>query len=295
MQFLYVCSRPITDNDGKSHRHLLGILSYKNGEYQFRYLLGDDDGNNGLLLPVFPDKHKIYNDHDARLLLDDYLPSENNTTYIKSILQKIGLNEYNEWEWLKAFEPTDENAETKLYENLPEDIIVHENIDGLFDNNNTDVETDTDIDETIDEESDFETAEDFENNDIDNDNSADIDDLFPIDEQDNDFPFDDDDDIAYALNDVITDDIFENQEPVQETAQEQIAEKIVETKSEPKLEPLKPNTVRIITRQVVRRVKRKRKINDLPPSDVNITTILEQRLQKNIEQRQKNLKKLKEE
>ena len=127
MRQLYVCSRPLPSEDNTLHRHLLGILSQNdNGEYQFEYRLGTENKTNSLLLPIFPKKDKIYKNNDARLLLDDYLPSEHDTAFMRDIMKKAGMTKYDEWEWLKTFESDDSNAETKLYETLPDDIIRHD-------------------------------------------------------------------------------------------------------------------------------------------------------------------------
>lgn len=123
---LYVCSRPTTGKDGTKQCHLLGILTQNNNNFQFEYKLGNESDNVNLLLSVFPDGHKVYDDQDARLLLDDYLPSETNTVFVRQILKQAGLSRYDEWEWLKIFEPIDENAETQLFETLPENVIIHD-------------------------------------------------------------------------------------------------------------------------------------------------------------------------
>ena len=124
MKKMFVCTKPIVEPNGELQQHLLGILSQnEKGEYSFQYKLGPND--NGLLLPIFPDKDKIYSDHDTHLLLDDYLPSENDTSFMKEILKKSGMKEYDEWEWLRTFESIDENTSTRLYETLPDNVIVH--------------------------------------------------------------------------------------------------------------------------------------------------------------------------
>lgn len=136
MRQLYVCSKPFLGEDNTLHRHLLGILSQNdNGEYQFEYKLGTDNKTNRLLLPIFPKKDKIYKNNDARLLLDDYLPSEHDTAFMREIMKRAEMTRYDEWEWLKTFEQDDENAETKLYETLPDNVICHESLN--TDSNNT--------------------------------------------------------------------------------------------------------------------------------------------------------------
>ena len=127
MKQLYVCSRSIVGEDGTRHRHLLGILSQNDDKrFSFEYRLGKECSNSSLLLPIFPDGEKKYSDHDVRLLLDDYLPSENDTAFIRQILKQTKMQKYDEWAWITAFESSDDNSETKLYETLPDDIIIHD-------------------------------------------------------------------------------------------------------------------------------------------------------------------------
>lgn len=222
---LYVCSRPMTSEDGTSKRHLLGILTLNdNNDFQFEYKLGNESNDVNLLLSIFPDGNKIYDNQDARLLLDDYLPSETNTTFVRQILKQAGINRYDEWEWLRIFEPVDENAETQLFETLPENVIIHdEAIREEFakqanttaaDDECTDATDDTDIElsdsitETLDNETSAEpmfTDNEFDNNNGSDDSSDncydDLDNLFdgydndtsvePTTSDENDFVFDD--------------------------------------------------------------------------------------------------------
>lgn len=131
MKHLFVCSRPVMGSDKQLHRHLLGILYQdENGQFKFEYRL-DNSSDSDLLLPIFPDKNKIYNDRDTRLLLDDYLPSENDTAFIQYILDKANMSEYNEWDWLKAFD-SDDDSETRLYETLPPDVVCHGDLSDII-------------------------------------------------------------------------------------------------------------------------------------------------------------------
>lgn len=127
MKHLYVCSAPIPDNSGTLSRHLIGILTLTDqNTYEFKYALDDSPLCTNLMLPIFPDKDKTYDDTETRVLLDDYLPSETDTTFMQNILNKSEMKEYNEWEWLRTFESDDPDSETCLYEMLPDNIIRHD-------------------------------------------------------------------------------------------------------------------------------------------------------------------------
>ena len=146
MKKMFVCTKPIVEPNGELQQHLLGILSQnEKGEYSFQYKLGPND--NGLLLPIFPDKDKIYSDHDTHLLLDDYLPSENDTSFMKEILKKSGMKEYDEWEWLRTFESIDENTSTRLYETLPDNVIVHVDLNDCSNEVETENNEESDFDD----------------------------------------------------------------------------------------------------------------------------------------------------
>lgn len=288
---LYVCSKPIADSNGELKQHLLGILSQDDkGEYQFEYKLGNTPDTDRFLLSIFPVKNKTYHYNEARLLLDDYLPSENDTTFIKTILDKAGMTEYNEWEWLKTFE-SDDDAETCLYETLPDDIICHENINRKSEENNIENssemnENDTnpnidddifddnvDISEIIDINDDiFGNIDDFED---DYDDNSDTDDIF-----DADIYSLSDNEIAelYDDLDILFDDDFDN---TQKT----------ETNNNIEINSIEP-TVTVIKKTITTKVKKSSDPNDfIAPSPPDPSEIIKQRLEENIKQRQTKLKK----
>lgn len=279
MRKLYVCSRPLICADNTFHRHLLGILCQKNnGKYIFQYML-DDEASTSLLLPIFPDKNKIYDDHDTRLLLDDYLPSENDTAFMKEILRKIGLKEYNEWEWLKAFESADENAETKLYETLPDDVILHCDIEKFSEN------------DTINDSEEFE--DDNQNEEIPDGNILEHTDI--PDELDNDmYLFDDDLTIDFD-NDLNNDPEPDAPSELLFEPNEDVHDEIIDDKPEPKpvslakkpIEPTNP-TITVITKTVTKRVKKTDSDFIAPPPD-DPSDVIQQRLEQNIKQRQQAL------
>lgn len=284
MKKMFVCSRPLIESDNTCHRHLLGILYQDdNGKYQFRYTLGNEN-NNRLLLSIFPDKDKIYGDRDTRLLLDDYLPSENDTIFMKEILNKMGMKEYDEWEWLKAFESTDENAETKLYETLPNDIIIHEDInnrDDLIEENTDEYETETDDDELMADDYDDECLPDGDiltHTEIPDTFDDEIENEF--DELSDAFVFDDE---IKETNDTVSINDFAEPNTIGDTIPETFTE--ISKKQE-------AATIKIITKKITRRVKKSDDPNDfiLPPPEDPYETI-QQRLENNIKQRQEALNK----
>lgn len=283
---LYVCSRPILDG-GTLKRHLLGILSQNdNGEYRFEYKLGNTSDTDKFLLSIFPEKSKIYQNREVHLLLDDYLPSENDTTFIKTILDKTGMTEYNEWDWLRMFDSDDDDTETKLYETLPDDIICHEQIDFISDNS---AET-SKINENI-------------NNDIDNKDDFSFDNLFDdVDSLDTTFDENNEDDmsdtdISDLNNDEILDffDDFDFDEDPDDYSDDYIdddcenADENYDSDNSISIEKPDP-TVTIITKTIVTKVKKSNNPNDfITPPPSNPFDLLQQRLEQNVKQRKKKL------
>lgn len=264
MKQLYVCSKPILSKDGNLHRHLLGTLSQlDDGTYRFEYDLDDSPESFGLLLPIFPEKDKIYNDAETRVLLDDYLPSENDTAFISEILKKSDLSEYDEWTWLQTFDSDDSDSETCLYETLPDDVIRHdtsdESINDDFDFGNFDIDDfkeeppEEELEEPEEElEENFDDLDIFEDEDDENN-----DDLSEFD----DFPDLEDDPLGY-LDDAdydVLDDLFAPTE--QNTVQAVQAEPTVPAVSitPPITEPVKPETPKKPTVTIIKTVYKKKK------------------------------------
>ena len=153
MEQLYVCSKPIPDENNNMQQHLLGILTKDENDYIFEYKLGEEFPDMLLKLTFFPDINKMYRNDEVRELLDEHLPSENSTEFIKQLLKKANMTKYDEWEWLKTFEPDDYTTETYLYETLSDNIICH-NIDENKDEDINDFD-DGFIDESTDDTDDF--------------------------------------------------------------------------------------------------------------------------------------------
>lgn len=257
---LYVCSRAMLNAEGLLQRHLLGLLSYDGTEYQFQYLL--DEKSTYLILPIFPDKDRIYKGEDVRQLLDDFLPSEKNTAYINEILNKIGASEYDEWIWLKTFEPIDE-TETRLYETLPDDVIIHCNKTELFSASN----------EQINDESLNDSISGYQ---FDTDNF-----LYDMDSID-------DDEIFDILSELDDNEI--------ETIQSKLSEPELETKlskqetkplNKPFAEKKKTPKVKIVTRTIKKRVKKTD--NFIEPPLNNQFDIFQKRLEQNKQLRKQKL------
>lgn len=277
MRQLYVCSRPILSSDGNAHRHLIGILSQNDdGEYQFEYKLDDSVICDSLILSIFPNVDKVYNDAETRILLEDYFPSENDTVFMRDILKKSGFKHYDEWEWLKTFESDDTDSETILYETLPEDVICHIPIIAEEDIDVTDDESqDTKSDDLTEDYEDFEFP-DFdeskpENEEIDDLDDLDLDELFGPDNS-----LFDEDETSIIQNAV-------NLEKPQ-------------TENKQKCKPKSQKTMTTIVKTTIYKRKKTNSVADFiePPPESPID-ILQQRLIENQKKRQEELaKKLKE-
>lgn len=296
MRKMYVCSRPIKEADGNCYRHLLGILSQdENKNYQFEYALGDEQNNNNLLLPFFPDANKIYNDHDTRLLLDEYLPSENDTPFINQIVKQAGLKKYDEWEWLRTFEPVDENSETILYETLPDNVIVHDY--SVLDSAESYTKElldmlDDEWDDISVAELDDEELDDNEQN-IAYDDSDYDDDYEPeyFDEPDN-IPFDEYE-TEFEPNDMPFDDIVEPKDDKTDSNDDfdinaiTISEPIIETHA---IAPVNPSAIQIKKTTVTRTIKTEQNTNVPIMTADAATALVQKRLEQNIKERHEKLK-----
>lgn len=291
MRQLYVCSRPLLDKDGTMHQHLIGVLSkLDNDEYRFEYKLDNSIESSRLLLPIFPDINKVYNDAETRVLLDDYLPSENDTAFIAEILKKSGMKQYDEWTWLLTFESDDANAEIFLYEELPNDVIRHDikfELDDEKDFSQNNENSEENADNVCTDEADFDNTlldedfidelpfDDIETESFEKDNA---DDNF-----DTEFPEDSFDDVLVNLEDndslQTTVTLPNNMPSVIKTA------KFIE-----KLDPKPQNTVKIVTIQTTRKRKKQNDIDDFiePPPESPFEKI-QQRLLENQRIRQERL------
>lgn len=288
MRQLYVCSRPLLDKDGTMHQHLIGVLSkLDNDEYRFEYKLDNSIESSRLLLPIFPDINKVYNDAETRVLLDDYLPSENDTAFIAEILKKSGMKQYDEWTWLLTFESDDANAETFLYEELPNDVIRHDIKFELDDEKNFSQNSKENADNVCTDEADFDDTlldedfidelpfDDIEAESFEKDNA---DDNF-----DTEFPEDSFDDVLVNIEDndslqtAIT--LPNNTSSVIKTA------KFIE-----KLDPKPQSTVKIVTIQTTRKRKKQNDIDDFiePPPESPFEK-MQQRLLENQKLRKERL------
>lgn len=282
MRQLYVCSRPILSSDGKAHRHLIGILSQNDdGEYQFEYKLDDSVICNSLILSIFPNVDKVYNDAETRILLEDYFPSENDTVFMRDILKKSGFKHYDEWEWLKTFESDDTDSETVLYETLPEDVICHipEITEGDIENDVTDSENwDTKSDDLIEKYEDFEFP-DFDENKPENTEDEELDDL---------------DDLN--LDELFGPDnsMFDDDEP--SVIQNAVNLEKTQPDNRQESKPKSQKTVTTIVKTTVYKRKKTNSVADfIEPPPESPMDILQQRLIENQKKRQEELaKKLKE-
>lgn len=289
MKQLYVCSRPMLSSDGTEHRHLIGILSQlDDGEYQFEYKLQNTAECESLILPIFPNLYRTYNDAETRVLLDDYLPSENDTAFMREILKKTGLDHYDEWEWLRVFESADSDSETILCETLPEDIIRHDDA-----NDETDIESDNEND--FDDEyfeNDFEDdSDDNETSDVnmeellDDDIGAIIDGL---DDSSNDSSDDDED--SDLLD--IPEDMFADIEP-------EFISNAINLETTETTQAKKPKTQNTITTVIIKTTHKRKRTNTIEdfiePAPESPMELLQQRLEANQKKRQEELaEKLKE-
>ena len=308
MRKMYVCSRPIKGANGESHRHLLGILSQDdNKAYRFEYTLGNEWDNSSLLLPFFPDATRIYGDHDVRLLLDEYLPSENDTPFINQIVKQTGLKKYDEWDWLCAFEPIDENSETILYETLPDDVIVHDNT--VFDSANVFAkemldELNDDWDDIVASDSDDpdNESDNFDSND---DFDYDLDDDYEPEDYSDYYNYDSSDDATFDSDDMPFDETMPFDNVIEQSSNELIPDETNSeidfdvnsiTINEPIIEKPVATTQSVNSSVIIKKTTVVRKIKTSQNADEPVRTaddavaLVQKRLEQNIKERREKLK-----
>ena len=152
MRQLYVCSPALpdkTDNDKRKHR-LIGILSelvpaqsdFTPGEYMFMYHIGgtfEPAGAKGnycscLRISEFDDPTGCYRGKSVYgNLVHKFMPHPpGETRYTQNAyresLASAGLTEYDEWELLKHYGKNDMHRQTYLFEELPEEVILYEQL-----------------------------------------------------------------------------------------------------------------------------------------------------------------------
>jgi len=285
MKQLYVCSRPMHSADGSEHRHLIGILSQlDNGEYQFEYKLDIDSADcENLILPIFPNPLRVYNDTETRVLLDDYLPSENDTVFMHEILKKTGLDHYDEWEWLKTFESADADSETILCETLPEGTIRH---DGVIESLGEETDDVFGIDTINETYTDNDVAEYEDASESDDDILDDIGDIIGALDS---VPFDDENSDDELLD--IPEGMFDG---LDETLGNAVNLSVVE--KTPKKKPKSQNTITTVVIKTTYKRKKTNSIEDfIEPAPESPMELLQQRLAANQKKRQEELaEKLKE-
>jgi hypothetical protein len=120
MRKLYLLSKPTF---GK--RHLIGVLSEKNGEYQFEYKLGGKLPEWWLAIKEFPDYGKVYKGEEVMPYIKHTIPSADHKM-IKKFLEAANLMQYDEWGLLKYCGKYDPRDETSLMEKLPDGVRFYE-------------------------------------------------------------------------------------------------------------------------------------------------------------------------
>lgn len=120
---LYVF-RKLSSTD--SVNHLIAILSRDGyGEYHLRPLLNDSIDVTAYGLPILS---KASGENGQTALckwLGGFLPPLDNKPVMSALLDKFGMTEYDEWEWLKHYRPEDSNL-ISFSETLPENVIRHD-------------------------------------------------------------------------------------------------------------------------------------------------------------------------
>ena len=106
----------LTKTDKEGNKVLIGELAKNNNEYIFRYTADTTDKPEGFIkVPTFKDRNRVYKSDSlflffANRLFDRARPD------LPQLLNQYGLDDYNEWELLKA---TKAKLMTDSYELTP--------------------------------------------------------------------------------------------------------------------------------------------------------------------------------
>lgn len=120
MRQLYVLSKAIENKP-----RLIGVLSEDNGVYHFEYKLGNILPEWFLLLDEFPDVTRVYEGHEVEKFIFRLIPRSDNV-YIKELMNTAGLQDYDVWEFLKAFGDKNMRQDAYIYESLPDEVIRYD-------------------------------------------------------------------------------------------------------------------------------------------------------------------------
>lgn len=120
---LYVF-RKLSSTD--SINHLIAILSRDGyGEYHLRSLLNDSLDVMTYGLPILSKANGENGKAALCKWLGGFLPPLDNKPVLSALLDKFGMTEYDEWEWLKHYRPEDSNL-ISFSETLPQNVIRHD-------------------------------------------------------------------------------------------------------------------------------------------------------------------------
>ena len=106
----------LTKTDRHGNKFLIGELAKIDNEYTFKYTPEAPDKPEGFIkVPTFKDFDKIYKSDNLFLFFINRLYDKGRPD-LPQILESYGLNEYDEWELLKA---TRARLMTDSYELMP--------------------------------------------------------------------------------------------------------------------------------------------------------------------------------
>ena len=92
----------LTKTDRYGNKILIGELTKKEDEYSFRYTLDTTDKPEGFIkVPTFKDINRVYTSKSLFLFFVNRLFDKSRPD-LPQLLEKYGLNDYDEWELLKA-------------------------------------------------------------------------------------------------------------------------------------------------------------------------------------------------
>jgi len=117
---LYVLSKPLERGP-----RLIGVLTEKDGEFEFEYKMSGTVKEWFMVINEFPDVRKKYKGDAVKKFINRFILSKDDPS-VDKLLNYVGLKEYDTWELLKARGHVNVRGDAYLCESIPQGAIIYE-------------------------------------------------------------------------------------------------------------------------------------------------------------------------